>query len=134
MDIGWGEMLLLALVALLIFGPDKLPRAAADAGRFVRRVREMAGQARTELQDSAGVDVKSITEDLRSVTDLHPRKLVGSAMAGLSLKDEGPGGTTATGAGAGAGESGTDALTTRGPSHSPSASGDAGVTFDPDAT
>jgi len=132
MDIGWGEMLLLALVALLIFGPDKLPRAAADAGRFVRRVREMAGQARTELQDSAGVDVKSITEDLRSVTDLHPRKLVGSAMAGLSLKDEGPGGTTATGSGSGSGESGTDALTTRGPS--PSASGDAGVTFDPDAT
>lgn len=134
MDIGWGEMLLLALVALLIFGPDKLPRAAADAGRFVRRVREMAGQARTELQDSAGVDVKSITDDLRSVTDLHPRKLVGSAMAGLSLKDDDPSGTPASGDGGGGGDSRADVPTTRDRSHSPNAAGGAGATFDPDAT
>jgi len=76
-------MLLLAGVALVIFGPEKLPKAAADAGRMVRRLREMARSAQADLTESAGVDISSITEDLRAVSDLHPKRLIGSAMSDI---------------------------------------------------
>lgn len=81
MDIGWPEFLVLAGLAVVIFGPDKLPKVAADAGRLVRRLRELADSARTDLADAAGVDVRGIATDLRSVADLHPKKLLGSAVA-----------------------------------------------------
>ncbi|MGB2969094.1 MAG: Sec-independent protein translocase protein TatB [Candidatus Nanopelagicales bacterium] len=80
LDVGWGELLLLAVVALLIFGPDKLPKAAADAGRLVRRLREMAQSAQKDL-GGTGVDIEGIKNDLRSVADLHPKRIISSALA-----------------------------------------------------
>jgi sec-independent protein translocase protein TatB len=79
MDVGWGEMLLLAAVALLIFGPEKLPKAAADAGRMVRKMREMASSAQSDL--SPGLDVEGLKNDLKSVADLHPKRILGSALS-----------------------------------------------------
>ncbi|MEI6620969.1 MAG: Sec-independent protein translocase protein TatB, partial [Actinomycetes bacterium] len=83
MDVGWGELLLLAVVALFIFGPDKLPKAAADAGRLVRRLKEMATKAQSEMSNH-GVDIDGIKNDLRSVADLHPRRILGSAMSNIT--------------------------------------------------
>ncbi len=79
MDVGWGELILLAVVALFIFGPEKLPKAAADAGRMVRKLREMASSAQEEL--SPGLDVDGIKKDLKSVADLHPKRILGSALS-----------------------------------------------------
>ena len=56
-DIGIGELVALAVIGLLIFGPERLPKAAADAGRWVQQIREMALSARKEIVDSAGVDL-----------------------------------------------------------------------------
>lgn len=84
MDIGWPEFLVLAGLAVVIFGPDKLPKVAADAGRMIRRLRTLANSARTDLTDAAGVDVRGIADDLRSVADLHPKRLLGSAVADLA--------------------------------------------------
>ena len=56
MDVGWGELLLLAVVALLIFGPDKLPKAAADAGRMVRKLRELASTAQKDLSPDLDIE------------------------------------------------------------------------------
>ena len=41
-DIGLGEVVVMAILALLIFGPERLPKVAADAGRLLRQVRELA--------------------------------------------------------------------------------------------
>lgn len=71
-DIGLGEIVLLAIVGLVVFGPERLPRAAADAGRWMRQFREMAAGARKDIADSAGID---LTETLDTVRDLHPRRL-----------------------------------------------------------
>ena len=81
-DIGWGELLLLAVVALVIFGPDKLPKAAADAGRMVRRLREMANSAQQDLGNN--IDLEGIKSDLRSVADLHPKRIIGSALSDVT--------------------------------------------------
>jgi len=75
-DIGLGEILILAVLGLLVFGPERLPRAAADAARTLRNVRAMASNARKDLADSAGVDFSGAQETLRDLQDLHPRRMV----------------------------------------------------------
>ena len=95
MDVGWGELLLLAVVALLIFGPDKLPKAAADAGRMVRKLRELASTAQKDL--SPDLDMEGLKNYPRSVAALrragyrtefsYQRQAVGKQMAkALMLK------------------------------------------------
>jgi sec-independent protein translocase protein TatB len=74
-DIGLGELLALAVVGLLVFGPDRLPKAAADAGRWVRQLKQMAANAKQDLADSAGVDLTDTLDTVKSLGDLHPRKI-----------------------------------------------------------
>lgn len=75
-DIGLGELLVLGLLALLVFGPDRLPGAAASAGRFVNKARETVGQAKQQISESA--DLNSMSQDLQSLADLHPKRIVSS--------------------------------------------------------
>jgi sec-independent protein translocase protein TatB len=74
-DIGIGEIVVLAVIGLLVFGPEKLPRAAADAGRWLRQLRTMAAQAKSDLADSAGVDLNDTFDTVKSLRELHPRNL-----------------------------------------------------------
>ena len=41
MDIGWGELLIILIVALLVVGPDKLPAYARKTARFVRNFQQV---------------------------------------------------------------------------------------------
>jgi len=50
-NIGPMELLVLALIGLIVIGPDKLPSLARDAARMLRGLREMATGARTQLRD-----------------------------------------------------------------------------------
>ena len=70
-DIGPGEFIGLAVVALVVLGPDKLPRYAADAARMLRQVRRMANDARAEVTRELGPELQDL-----SLTDLNPRNLV----------------------------------------------------------
>lgn len=80
-DIGIGEILLIGVIALFVFGPDRLPRAAADAGRWVRQLREMASGARKDLADSAGLDLSDAMDTVRSLQDLHPRRIASNLLS-----------------------------------------------------
>ena len=71
-DIGIGEIMILAVLGLLVFGPERLPKAAADAVRMLKQVRGMAANARQDLADSAGIDMSETVEAVRSLGDLHP--------------------------------------------------------------
>ena len=79
-DIGLGEILILGVIALLVFGPEKLPKAAADAGRLVRSLRSMAVGARKDLADSAGIDMSEMGDTLSTLRDLHPRRIASSLL------------------------------------------------------
>ena len=68
-DIGLGELIGIAIVALIVLGPEKLPRYAADAARMLRTVRKMASDARDEV-------TKELGPELSSLGDLNPRSLV----------------------------------------------------------
>lgn len=85
-DIGLGEILVLAVVGLLVFGPDRLPKAAADAGRWVRQVKAMAANAKSDLADSAGVDLSDTVGAVKELRDLHPKRWA----AGILDDDESP--------------------------------------------
>jgi sec-independent protein translocase protein TatB len=64
-------MAVIALVAVLVFGPDKLPDLARQAGRFLRQMRNLANQARDEIREELGPDYADL--ELR---DLDPRNIV----------------------------------------------------------
>jgi len=87
-DIGIGELLALAVIGLLIFGPEKLPKAAADAGRWARQIREMAASARKEITDSAGVDLTDTMNSFKDFRDLHPKRLAAGLLDDDLLDDD----------------------------------------------
>lgn len=49
-DFGFGELLLAAVVALLVLGPERLPGAARTAGRMLRKLRQSWSNVRDEVQ------------------------------------------------------------------------------------
>jgi sec-independent protein translocase protein TatB len=70
-DIGAGEFIALAILALIILGPEKLPRYAAEAARVLRRVRQMANEARADVRRELGPEFGDL-----SLRDLNPRSVV----------------------------------------------------------
>jgi sec-independent protein translocase protein TatB len=88
---GW-EFVVLAVIALLVLGPEKLPKFAADAARTVRQLRRMASDARAEVTRELGPEFQDI-----SLQDLNPRTFVSKHLLddddldlGLGDDDEAP--------------------------------------------
>jgi sec-independent protein translocase protein TatB len=52
-DIGWSEMAVILLVALVVIGPRDLPRVARSVGRWVAKGRAMAREFQTAIEDMA---------------------------------------------------------------------------------
>jgi sec-independent protein translocase protein TatB len=69
--VGLPELAVIAFVAVLVFGPDKLPEFARQAGRMARQVRKFANDARDELREELGPEYADL--ELR---DLDPRTIV----------------------------------------------------------
>ena len=53
---GSGEILVILLIALVVLGPEKLPKLAADVGRWVGRARAMARQLRAQLDQEVQLE------------------------------------------------------------------------------
>ena len=63
-DVGFTELLVIAVVALLVLGPERLPRAARFAGLWVRRARAQWHSVRAELErDLAAEDLQRSLKD-----------------------------------------------------------------------
>lgn len=56
MEVGFSEILLISVLALIVLGPEKLPKVAAEIGRWVGRARAMARQFRDQLEDEASLE------------------------------------------------------------------------------
>jgi sec-independent protein translocase protein TatB len=81
-SIGWAEIGVLLMVALFVFGPDRLPGLAADAGRQLRSLRRTVKGMTDDLKTELGPEFQDV--DLRS---LHPRTFVQKHL----MSDEEPG-------------------------------------------
>lgn len=55
-DIGFAELLLLAIIGLLVIGPERLPETARTLGLWAGRMRRMFTAAKSELERELGVD------------------------------------------------------------------------------
>jgi len=91
-NLGWSEVLVLALAGLLIFGPDRLPKAIRDLSKMLRQFRTMARGAASDLRAELGPEMADI--DLRS---LHPRRFVEDALFGDDDDDANPATSTQQG-------------------------------------
>ena len=71
MGIGFAEFMVIGVVALLVFGPDRLPDFARQAGRMVRQVRTLSRQARDDIRSELGPGYADF-----ELTDLDPRRAI----------------------------------------------------------
>lgn len=76
-NVGPMEIFVLAVVGIIVVGPDKLPGLAKDAARMLRTLRDMAQGARTQLRDELGPEFADV--DLRN---LNPRTALKRAVLG----------------------------------------------------
>jgi sec-independent protein translocase protein TatB len=76
-NLGPMELLVLAIVGLVVIGPEKLPGLARDAANMLRTLRELATGARQQLKDELGPEFADV--DLRT---LNPRTAVSKYVFG----------------------------------------------------
>jgi sec-independent protein translocase protein TatB len=85
MNIGWTEFLVIAMVGLIVFGPERLPEMAAQFAKFIKVMRTKASEATSEL--TGAVDTKAVTDLAKDLRGLTPRGLTTntvSSVTGLS--------------------------------------------------
>ena len=70
-DLSISKLLILAVIALVIFGPNELPKVAAQAGRALRDLRRIAEGAKNDLRDGLGPEFSDF-----EIEDLNPKRFV----------------------------------------------------------
>ncbi|UNO40068.1 sec-independent translocase [Streptomyces sp. MST-110588] len=70
-DIGPLELVALVILAVLIFGPDKLPKVIQDVTGFIRKVRQFSDNAKEDIRSELGPEFKDFEFE-----DLKPRNFV----------------------------------------------------------
>jgi ATP-binding protein involved in chromosome partitioning len=70
-NIGGGEIIGLAVLGMILVGPERMPSIAADAARYLNKLKKFAQNATDELKENLGPGY----EDLK-VTDLNPKKFI----------------------------------------------------------
>lgn len=83
-DIGAGEILGLAILGMVLVGPERLPKMAVEAAQWVKKARGLATKATAELRENLGPGF----EDLQP-KDLNPKTFVKKQISEL-LDEEAP--------------------------------------------
>jgi sec-independent protein translocase protein TatB len=70
-DLNISKILILAVLALIIFGPNELPKMASQAGKALRDLRRIAEGAKNDLREGLGPEFADF-----ELEDLHPKRFV----------------------------------------------------------
>jgi sec-independent protein translocase protein TatB len=85
-DVGLQEIFFIAIIAVIVFGPDRLPDLARQAARFLHTARGYARRAQQELRDELGPEYSDL-----SLRELDPRvaikKQIREALADLDAEE-----------------------------------------------
>lgn len=68
-DVGALEVVVLIILGMLLFGPEKLPRLIQDIASFIRKVRSFSDSARDDIRKEMGPEFKDF-----EFQDLHPKR------------------------------------------------------------
>ncbi|MEU6483107.1 sec-independent translocase [Streptomyces sp. NPDC046887] len=75
-DIGALELVVLVILAVLIFGPDKLPKLIQDISGFVRKIRDFSENAKQDIRTELGPEFKDFEFE-----DLNPKAFIRKQLA-----------------------------------------------------
>ena len=70
-DLSIPKLLVLAVIALIVFGPNELPKIASQAGRALRDLRKIAEGAKNDLREGLGPEFSDF-----EIEDLNPKRFV----------------------------------------------------------
>lgn len=70
-NLDFEKLLVLAAVGLIVLGPERLPKIAADAARVLRAVRRFTQSATSELREELGPQFADL-----DLAELHPRRFI----------------------------------------------------------
>ncbi len=91
----WGltfeKLLLIGLIAVILIGPDRLPGYAAQFGRLIRSLRDMANGAKSRMREEMGPDYDDVDWKKLDPRQYDPRRIIREA-----LVDEEPATAAAT--------------------------------------
>lgn len=84
LDINGWEFILLAFIAVVVLGPERLPEYAAKLAKGIRQLREFANQARSQLKDEMGPEFDDVNWRAYDPRQYDPRKIVREALADVN--------------------------------------------------
>jgi sec-independent protein translocase protein TatB len=82
-DIGGGEIIGLAILGLILVGPERLPKLASDAAVLVRRLQRISQAATKELRENLGPGFENLQP-----SDLHPKTFLKKQLAEALEQDD----------------------------------------------
>jgi sec-independent protein translocase protein TatB len=69
-DIGWSELLVIAVVAIIVVGPKDLPRMMRTFGAYAGKLRRMAGDFQRQFEDAMReAEIEEVRKAMHSVRD-----------------------------------------------------------------
>ncbi|WP_427018775.1 twin-arginine translocase TatA/TatE family subunit [Pseudarthrobacter sp. P1] len=74
------ELIIVAVVAVLVIGPQRLPEYVEKLKNLIREVRRMASGARETIKDEAGVDIDEIDWKKLDPRQYDPRRIIREAL------------------------------------------------------
>nr|WP_245356766.1 sec-independent translocase [Paeniglutamicibacter kerguelensis] len=80
MGINGSELLVLAILAVVILGPEKLPEYAAQLARLVKELRRMATGAKEQLREEVGDDIVDMDWKKLDPRQYDPRRIIKEAL------------------------------------------------------
>lgn len=69
MELGFSEILVIALLIVVLFGPDKLPQIARDLGAGVRKMKGAVEDIKTEIMKETDNPVSEIKQEIEKLKD-----------------------------------------------------------------
>ena len=89
-DINGWEFVVVAIVAVLVIGPDRMPEYAAKLAKLVRQIRGMADTAKVQLREQMGSEFDDVDWKQYDPRQYDPRRIVREALMDEGSEDGQP--------------------------------------------
>lgn len=96
-DIGWSELLVIAIVAIIVVGPKDLPRMLRTLGQTLGRLRRMAGEFQGQFNEALReAELDDVRKEIESVRKIDPMRQMRDQITSVKRDvEKKPGGKTA---------------------------------------